>query len=409
MRHVIGYVTVFVSGFAACAAILQFSGVGGTKLTTAAAPRPTIQEVLAPHNPESGSRKNIAGLPSIADAVAQVEPAVVNIDITGTRQARGPFGFMRSGSEEFSGSGSGIILSEDGYIVTNNHVVEPVADRSGEITIRLASGKEYSNVTIVGRDPQTDLAVLKVHGANNLPTAELGDSENLRVGDWAIAIGNPLGFNSTVTLGIVSAVNRRGFRNDTDALDKVIQTDAAINPGNSGGALADIEGRVIGINTAIASQTGGSVGIGFAIPINNARRIIDQLIQQGKVTRPYLGIAYLPVESVAAESLPPNVILPPDKKGALLMTSGNGQAIRPGSPAAKAGMQEYDIIRAIDGKPVDDVRVVKEQVQNHNAGETVNVTIWRNGETQELTVTLEAMPEDYSMRNFRSRRFYNPE
>jgi serine protease Do len=287
-------------------------------------------------------------------------------------------------------------------------VVESVADRSGEITIRLASGKEYSNVTIVGRDPQTDLAVLKVHGASNLPTAELGDSENLRVGDWAIAIGNPLGFNSTVTLGIVSAVNRRGFRSDTDALDRVIQTDAAINPGNSGGALADIEGRIVGINTAIASQNGGSVGIGFAIPINNARRIIDQLIQQGKVTRPYLGIAYLPVESVATEGLPPGVTLPPDKKGAILMSSGSGQAIRPDSPAAKAGMQEYDIIRAIDGKPVDDVRVVKEQVQNHNVGETVTVTIWRNGETQELTVTLEAMPEEYNLRNFRNRRFYRP-
>jgi serine protease Do len=398
LRKVIGYVFVFVGGFTSCALVLYLTGNRTPRLAAASAPGASLRQVLdarpAPLTP-------LSGLPSVADAAAKVEPAVVNIDVSGRRknEGGGPFAFLRRGeTEEFEGSGSGILISADGYVVTNNHVVAEVADgQDGEITIRLDNDKEFRNVTIVGRDPMTDLAVLKIHGATDLPTAELGDSDSLRVGDWAIAVGNPLGFNSSVTLGIISALNRRNLRSESDALDRVIQTDAAINPGNSGGALADTNGRVIGINTAIASQTGGSVGIGFAIPINAAKRIIDQLIQSGKVVRPYLGIVYAPVEGLMPEDLPDGISLPNDRKGAIILGRNrqSGTAILPNSPAAKAGLQEFDIIRAIDGKPVDDIRTIKEQVQGHQVGDAIPITVLRQGQTLELTLTLEEMPENY--------------
>jgi serine protease Do len=407
MRNVIGYVTTFVGGFTACALVLYLTGNRTPANTAPAASTNSIRQVL-----DIRPSRSTGGLPSVADAAAKVEPAVVNIDITGRRQNRGPFGFLRGSSsdEEFEGSGSGIILTADGYVVTNNHVVEDVAEgKNGEITVRLDNGKEFSNVTIVGRDPMTDLAVLKIHGANDLPAAELGDSDAVRVGDWAIAVGNPLGFNSTVTLGIVSALNRRNPRAESDALDRTIQTDAAINPGNSGGALADIDGRVIGINTAIASQNGGSVGIGFAIPINAAKRIFEQLIATGKVIRPYLGIVYSPVSVVEREDLPPGVSLPPDGKGAILMSGrGSGAAVVPNSPAAKAGLQEYDVIRSVDGKPVEDSRAIKEAVKDRKVGDNLPLTIWRNGQTLELNLVLEEMPEDYGRFNSRRRGRMSP-
>ncbi|GAB4464542.1 MAG: trypsin-like peptidase domain-containing protein [Armatimonadaceae bacterium] len=397
MRHVIGYVTVFVSGFAACAALLHYGGIGiGSSHNSTAAPA-TIQEVLAPRAAAPAS----AGLPTISDAVARVAPAVVNIDVTRTRQVRGPAAFFRPNlTETVEGNGSGILLSEDGYIVTNNHVIAGDAERTGEIVIRLASGKEYTDVNVVGRDPQTDLAVLKINGAQGLPKAELGDSEHLRVGDWAIAVGNPLGFNSSVTLGIISALNRRNVRNDADALERVIQTDAAINPGNSGGALADTEGRVIGINTSIASSNGGNVGIGFAIPINDAREVIDQLIQQGRVARPYLGIIYQAVSDTDPEMLP-EVNLPADGQGVIVVSGMSGDAVRPGSPADRAGLRPFDVIRAIDGIPVDELHSVKSEIQKRRVGDTVLLTIWRDGDTQEIPVTLEEMPENYSRRALR--------
>jgi S1-C subfamily serine protease len=320
----------------------------------------------------------------------------------------GPFAFLQGESEAFEGSGSGIILSDDGYVVTNNHVIEPVAERGtegGNIRIRLDNGKQFDSVSIIGRDPQSDLAVLKINGARNLPAAVLGDSDKLRVGDWAIAVGNPLGFNSSVTLGIVSALNRRDFRVENDALDRVIQTDAAINPGNSGGALANIGGEIIGINTAIASSTGASVGIGFAIPINSAKRIIKQLVESGKVTRPYLGVAFSPVDGVDRSTLPPRVKLPTDSQGALVVNrQGRGSAVAPGSPAAKAGIRDFDVIRAIDGKPVRDITDVKEWVQQRRVGETMTITLWRSGKTLNVPVKLQVMPSDYGRAPRSSRR-----
>jgi serine protease Do len=404
MRNVIGYVTTFVGGFTACALVLFLTGSNGQPKSASTSGSSGIRQIL-----DARPSRSASGLPSVAEAAAKVEPAVVNIDISGRRTNGGssPWAFLQRGQpEEFEGSGSGIILSADGYVVTNNHVVEDVAEgKNGEIVIRLDNGKEFRNVAIVGRDPMTDLAVLKIHGATDLPTAELGDSDALRVGDWSIAVGNPLGFNSTVTLGIISALNRRNFRAENDALDRVIQTDAAINPGNSGGALADIDGRIIGINTAIASQTGGSVGIGFAIPINSAKRIIDQLIASGKVMRPYLGVVYAPVESLPKDGLPGWVQLPPDNKGAIILggRGGNGAAVIPNSPAAKAGLQEYDVIRAMDGKTVENTRTIREQVQALKVGDTLPLTIWRNGQTLDVNIVLEQMPDDYGRFNTRRR------
>ncbi len=367
-----------------------------------------VSKTVAPP-PGVAASNGLTGTSLVADAAAKVEPAVVNIDIEGTRNSQsGPFAFLQGESEAFEGSGSGIILSKDGYVVTNNHVIDPVAEHGtedGQISIRLDNGTQYRDVTIVGRDPQSDLAVLKINGARNLPMAVMGDSDSLRVGDWAIAVGNPLGFNSTVTLGIVSALNRRDFRVENDALDRVIQTDAAINPGNSGGALANISGEIVGINTAIASSTGASVGIGFAIPINSAKRIIKQLVDGGKVTRPYLGVAFSPVDGVDRSSLPPNTKLPPDNQGALVVNrQGRGSAVAPDSPAAKAGIRDYDVIRAIDGKPVKDISDVKEWVQQHNVGESMNITLWRSGKTLDVPVTLQVMPSDYGS-SMRTPRF----
>jgi serine protease Do len=250
---------------------------------------------------------------------------------------------------------------------------------------------------VVGRDALSDLAVLKIAQAHDLPAATLGDSDHLRVGDWALAVGNPLGFNSTVTLGIISALNRRGFQVENDELDHVIQTDAAINPGNSGGALANISGEVIGINTAIASSTGASVGIGFAIPIDSAKRIIKQLVTSGRVVRPYLGVAFSPIDGIDSSSLPTGITLPSDGLGALIVNrQGVGSAITIGSPAAKAGLKDFDVIRAVDGRPVDDVDNVKEWVQAHGVGDIVRLQIWRRGRTLDVPVTLETMPESYA-------------
>ena len=407
MGRFISYVFIFVCGFAACALILQRTVTGGgfAGLSSGGATaqgRENIDRALDKKSPSELSlpAAGIAGTELVADAAAKVEPAVVNIDIEGTRNSpRGPFGFMQGGSEAFEGSGSGIILSGDGYVVTNNHVIEPVAEKGtegGKISIRLDNGKQFRDVTIVGRDPQSDLAVLKINGARNLPAAVLGDSDKLRVGDWAIAVGNPLGFNSTVTLGIVSALNRRDFRVENDALDRVIQTDAAINPGNSGGALANIAGEIVGINTAIASSTGASVGIGFAIPIDSAKRIIKQLVASGKVTRPYLGVAFSPVDGVDRSHLPAGIHLPADNQGALVVNrQGSGSAVAPGSPAAQAGIRDFDVIRAIDGRTVHDINDVKEWVQQHSVGETMKVTLWRGGKTLDIPIKLRVMPSNY--------------
>ena len=411
-KQAAAYVAVFACGFGACAGLMKWAGAGQTVSAPAPAfvSRAEVLPVLAAGSTKSTGRSNLSAPPvsPIADAAAKVAPSVVSIDVSGGRSAAsGPFSFLQGGEgDDVEGAGSGIIFSSDGLVVTNNHVIEPVVGPAGgEVVIRLENGTEYRDVSIVGRDEQSDLAVLQINGAKNLPAAPLGNSNNLRVGDWSIAIGNPLGFNSTVTLGIVSAINRQDFRPDLDALSHVIQTDAAINPGNSGGALVDIGGRVVGINTAIASSTGASVGIGFAIPINTAKSVMYQLVQSGKVARPYLGVVYSPVAGIDKKKLPQGVTLPPDNKGAVLTTdeAASGPSVIAGSPAARAGLKKWDVIREIAGRNVAGVGVIKEEVLNHKVGETLPITVWRSGKTLHLRVKLAPMPAEYA-RLGRARR-----
>ncbi|WP_395139267.1 S1C family serine protease [Armatimonas sp.] len=402
MKTALGYGATFVTGFAACALILYLAqgrpdGRRGSGLPPG---RHALSQALT-QAPSGGAARALSGLPSVADAAARLAPAVVSIEVEGHESVPGQgfLGQFRTQDRRFEGSGSGILLSADGYVLTNQHVVAPVLNQpDAKIQVTLSDGRRFS-VTIVGGDVASDLAVVKLLGAKNLTPALLGDSDTVRVGDWAIAVGNPLGFNSTVTLGIVSALNRHYPHQDSVALEKVIQTDASINPGNSGGALADIEGRVIGINTAIATTTGVSTGIGFAIPINTARKIAAQLIENGKVLRPYLGVIYTPLSEADRSALPSNLTLPPDGKGMLVHSGNNATSVTPGSPAQKCGIVEWDVLRKADGKPLDNDEALRKIIASHTVGEPLKLTVWRNGAEQEQVATLEEMPNWFTQPN----------
>jgi len=283
------------------------------------------------------------------------------------------------------GSGSGFIVSQDGYILTNNHVVQG-ADR---VTVRLFDNREFTAKTI-GTDPNTDLAVIRIQ-ASNLPTVRLGDADSTKIGNWVLAIGNPLGeaFTFTVTAGIVSAKGRglQTLNQSRYAIQDFIQTDAAINPGNSGGPLVNVRGEVIGINSAIASETGYYAGYGFAIPINLARTVMTQLISTGHVERAVLGISVLPVRPEDAED-----VKLPDIKGAVIQgfTDDN-------SPAKRAGLQEGDVVITIDGQPVESVSQLQQRVGFKKPGETVQVTVARKGGARKtIPVKLTAAPGNES-------------
>jgi serine protease Do len=270
------------------------------------------------------------------------------------------------------GIGSGVIVTKDGYILTNNHVV----DDADEVKITLQDGREF-DAKVIGKDPKTDVAVLKVE-AKDLPFMEMADSDKSEVGDVVLAIGNPFGIGQTVTTGIISATGRATLGLD---YEDFIQTDAAINPGNSGGALVDAEGRLIGINTAILSRSGGNQGIGFAIPTNLAREVMDALIQDGKVTRGYLGIVIQDLTPALAKQFKLK-----EQKGALVSD------VVPKGPADKAGLQNGDVVLELDGKPVRDSRHLKLQVARVKPGTTVPMKVLREGATKTLQVTVSEMP-----------------
>ena len=331
-------------------------------------------------------------------AVAQhVQPTVVFI--RSERQERPSSRRLPPGFEEFfpqnrrpqreRGSGSGFIISADGYILTNNHVVAD-ADR---VTVRLFDKREF-DARVVGRDAATDVAVIKID-ATNLPTASFGDSDSTRIGEWVLAIGNPLGeaFTFTVTAGIVSAKGRllRGLEQPSAvySIQDFIQTDAAINPGNSGGPLVDVHGDVIGVNSAIASETGFYAGYGFAIPINLARAVTQQLIERGFVDRAVMGVSIRDAgeEDAAAVGL--------DRiRGVVVQDFSYGD--RPDdSPARKAGLQAGDVIVELDGEPVEYVAQLQQRVGFKKPGETVRITVLRGrGERRAFTVRLAAAPRD---------------
>ena len=325
----------------------------------------------------------------------EVSPAVVFIQVEKTTEQpqmspfaspfNGPFGddFFRRffgtppqghghgtmPKREMRAQGSGFIISPDGLIMTNNHVV----GGADKVTVRLHDGREFT-AKVVGTDPPTDVAVIKID-ANDLPVAQLGDSDKLEVGDWVLAIGNPFGLSHTLTAGIVSAKGRSGI--GLADYENFIQTDAAINPGNSGGPLVNLDGQVVGINTAIFSRSGGYMGIGFAIPINMAKQIRDQLVENGTVTRGQLGVYIQDLTDDLAQSFGLK-----DSKGILI------SKVIEDSPAAKAGLKQGDIVLKADGKPVGKVNEFRNGIAMTAPGTVVRLDILRNGKPEQIKVTI---------------------
>lgn len=319
---------------------------------------------------------------SLSQAASEVLPSVVSIGANGVRGA---------------GQGSGVIVSDDGLVLTNNHVVAIADGQSGQLSVTLADGTTVA-AEIVGRDPLTDLAVLQLDDEDlgDLTSASLGRSADLVVGDTVLAVGSPLGLEGSVTSGIVSALNRPitlsgaptpGRQPSPVAVIDAIQTDAAVNPGNSGGPLVNADGEVVGINTAIASLAGatggpsGSIGLGFAIPIDEAQRIVDQLVEEGEVTHAYMGVQLAdqaPVRQGGSEDV---------AAGAVIV------AVEPGSPADEAGLREGDIVTAVDDEVVEDAAALTTVVRSHAPGDEVSVTVDRDGEAQTFTLTLATLSE----------------
>src|SRR5215472_8018931 len=278
---------------------------------------------------------------------------------------------------EQRGVGSGFVLSREGYIVTNNHVVED----ADQIKIKLANGKEYDG-KVVGRDPKTDLALVKIDGSAELHPLTLGNSDELKVGSWVVAIGSPFGLEQTVTAGIVSA---KGRVIGSGPYDNFIQTDASINPGNSGGPLINTKGEVVGINTAILAQ---GKGIGFAIPINMAKDIAPQLQEKGHVTRGWLGVSIQEMTPELAKSFGLT-----DNKGALVAQ------VMTGSPAEKAGIEQGDVIVEFDGKAISESKDLPQVVASTPVGKSVNVKLLRNGKTLDRSVKVSEMEENVAVAN----------
>jgi len=328
---------------------------------------------------------------SYADLVSKVSPAVVTIRSTERARAAQQFPFMddptfreffgdrmpqqQQTPQRVQGVGSGVIVNSQGYILTNHHVV----DGALEIKVELTDNRTFT-AKLVGSDAPSDLAVLKID-ATNLPTLQLGDSDKVRVGDPVLAVGNPLGIGQTVTSGIVSAKGRTTGLSD-GSFEDFLQTDAAINRGNSGGALVNTSGELIGINSQILSPSGGSIGIGFAIPSNMARTVMDQLLKTGKVRRGMLGVTIQSVDADLASSL--NM---PAARG-VIVTS-----VKDGGPAARAGLKRGDVITAIDRQPIVDNNSLRNIVASKSPGSNVEVTAMRNGTDQKFQVALAELPE----------------
>jgi serine protease DegQ len=323
---------------------------------------------------------------SYGDAVQRATPSVVNVSTSKeVRTPRHPllndpvfrrfFGDqLPDEAQRASSLGSGVIVSASGYVLTNHHVVE-AAD---EIEVTLADGKKLL-AKVVGNDPDTDLAVLRVD-ADSLPAITFGSSEGLRVGDVVLAIGSPFGFSQTVTSGIVSALGRTGLGINT--FENFIQTDAAINPGNSGGALIDASGNLIGINTAIFSPSGGSMGIGFAIPVSTAKMVLEQIVKNGSVTRGWIGVEAQAISPAVAESFKLG-----STRGALIA------GVLRGGPADKAGVKPGDVLLEVQGKPVADPTGMLNLIAALAPGQPARVKLKRHGQDVDATITVGRRPK----------------
>lgn len=358
-----------------------------------AVPAASVTNASAGNSAPAGSNAPAGALTpnNFANAIQQVaqkvEPAVVQI----TNEQAQTFGFGQSGTTVPSGVGSGVIYNSQGDIITNNHVIAGAQ----KLLVTLPDGRSFQG-TVVGADPETDLAVLKINGAN-LPVAPLGNSRQLQVGDWVVAIGNALDLpgGPTVTAGVVSALGRTvqepGSSTSSTAgpfLFNAIQTDAPINPGNSGGPLVNLAGQVVGIDTLVAGQAEPGVqaqGIGFAISINTAKPIADQLVATGHVVHPYLGIQYAP--------LTPSLATQYGISASYGMIVG---AVQSGSPAAQAGLQRLDVITALNGTALKSESSLAEVINQYKPGDTVTLTVLRNNQTVTIKVTLGTMPNSGS-------------
>lgn len=317
---------------------------------------------------------------AIIDVANKVSPSVVSI--TSKTLARSYYGKL----QQQEGAGTGIIVTADGLILTNKHVVP---EGTTTVSVILSDGKEYADATVVSRDPLNDIAFVKIK-ATGLPAAKIGDSSRVVVGQQVVAIGNALGqFQNTVTNGIISGIGRPITASESGAtsedLQNLFQTNAAINPGNSGGPLVNLEGEVIGINTAVAGQ--GAQNIGFAIPINEAAPLIASVKSSGKINRPYIGVRYVLVTPEIASSNNLKVT-----NGAYIIGDSENAAVIAGGPADKAGIREGDIITKIDGKTVDSAHSPQSLIAAKKVGDTVKLTVVRDGKTQTIDVVLQAAP-----------------
>ncbi len=345
---------------------------------------------------KSAQSKSITGSVSFAPIVEKTSPAVVSIQGKRTVVYKSPWNdffndpfFRRFFGEIPEGEmkrtqkwlGSGFITEYKGadYILTNNHVV----GGAEELTVSLPNGKDFrgKEVELIGTDPETDLAVIKLATKEDLPDILSGSVEDLRVGDWVIAIGNPFGLPGSVTAGVVSAKGRTGLRLSRNIYENFIQTDAAINPGNSGGPLLDTEGKVVGVNTVILSQTGGNIGIGFAVPIDMAMNVLKSLVEKGKMERGYLGVSLKDISEKIKK-----ILDYPYDKGVYILK------VEKGTPADKAGISEGDIIMEFGGEKVVDASHLQIIVASRQPGKKVKIIVWRNGSKKELSAVLGERP-----------------
>jgi serine protease Do len=369
-------VVAFLVGAIVAGGFSRSDVAAGASAKAAAAPRSAVHpaSVAAAGGP----------LVNFADVVERINPAVVNIDTTtraGERRRRGrtapdpfdgpfDFGAPRERDTPRRGSGSGFVIDADGSILTNNHVV----DRAERIVVKLSDGRTL-RARMVGADPDTDIALIKVDGQSGLPVAPLGDSSALRMGEWVCAIGNPLGYEHTVTVGVISFLGRKLF---DMSLDNYIQTDAAINFGNSGGPLINSRGEVIGINAAISSRASS---IGFAVPINGASAVLPQLRARGRVSRGYMGVDLREIDNDLERSLKLTV-----DHGAMV------QDVKAGSPAERAGLRAYDVITTLDDHTIaNDDQLIRE-IAARSPGSPARLGLVRDGRAQALTVKLEQRP-----------------